>query len=322
MEPEIFPQLPDPAVNQPPEARRAMGQRLIKQARDEISKGDRLQAGNKAWGAAVQFLKIIAEERGWNHTSNRQLESVGKQLAAEYSEYSGILSGTLADAYHKGHENFYENRRSPADVEDAVEGIERVIPILDQLAYLQPRHVQIDSNSQLRRIKLLTENDDLKVGDESPVGFSLRHGYNRGQADARVVRETGLGNMPTLQDIIRGLMTTLLEDYTDLLTDADLRNLEDGDYCRQSMGLRGLGVPFIRPIELGPQISGHNRYWTRPYGGRYLVSKEWWANYHSHNATSLLRWVEQLVDRNPTHPGIPALQQLRFVLKEFIDDNK
>ena len=32
MEPEFFPPLPDPAENQPTEARRAMGQRLIKQA--------------------------------------------------------------------------------------------------------------------------------------------------------------------------------------------------------------------------------------------------------------------------------------------------
>lgn len=49
MEQEIFPPLPDPAENQPPEARRAMGERLIKQARHELEAGDRLQAGNKAW---------------------------------------------------------------------------------------------------------------------------------------------------------------------------------------------------------------------------------------------------------------------------------
>ena len=46
-----------------------MGQRLIKQARHEFDAGDRLQAGGKAWGAAVQFLKIIGERRGWGHKS-------------------------------------------------------------------------------------------------------------------------------------------------------------------------------------------------------------------------------------------------------------
>jgi hypothetical protein len=87
-----------------------MGQRLIQQAKYELNEGDRRQAGNKAWGAAVQFLKIIAKERGWNHTSNRQLESVGKQWAAEYSEFSGILFSTLGDAYNKGHEKGHEKR--------------------------------------------------------------------------------------------------------------------------------------------------------------------------------------------------------------------
>ena len=178
MEQEIFPPLPDPAENQPPEARRAMGLRLVKQARHELESGDRLQAGEKAWGAAVQFLKIIGEQRGWNHTSNRQLESVGKQLAAEYPEYGGQLATALSDAYFKGHENFYENRRRLRDVREAVEGIEDAIPILEQLAEESPRPFTIESNSQLRRLRVLTRRDDLKVGDESPVGFSLRHGYN------------------------------------------------------------------------------------------------------------------------------------------------
>ena len=174
MEPEIFPPLPDPAENQPPEARRAMGQRLIKQARYELESGDRLQAGGKAWGAAVQFLKIIGEQRGWGHDSNRQLQSLGNHLAAEFAEYGGQLSGALADAYFKGHENFYENRRRLREVREAVEGIEETIPILEQIADASPRPFTIESNSQLRRLRVLTGNRDLQVGDSSAVGFSLR----------------------------------------------------------------------------------------------------------------------------------------------------
>ena len=128
MEQEIFPPLPDPAENQPPEARRAIGQRLIKQARYELESGDRLQAGGKAWGAAVQYLKIIGEQRGWGHESNRQLQSLGSHLAAEYPEYGAQLASALSDAYFKGHENFYENRRRLRDVREAVEGIEETIP--------------------------------------------------------------------------------------------------------------------------------------------------------------------------------------------------
>jgi hypothetical protein len=218
----------------------------------------------------------------------------------------------------KGHENFYENRRSPGDVEDAVEGIERVIPVPEELAYLDPRPVQIDSNSQLRRVKALTGNDDLKVGDSSDVGFSLRDGYDRGRVDERVVQETRPTNMPSLQDIIRGLMRTLLEDYPDLLTDEALQSLEDRDYCQPTMGLRGTGVPVLRSVELGPKISGHNRCWTRPYGGRYFVSKEWWAIHHHHNAASLLRWVEQLIERNPECLGSNALRRHRDELRPYL----
>lgn len=174
MEQEIFPPLPDPAENQPPEARRAMGQRLIKQARHELDAGDRLQAGGKAWGAAVQFLKIIGEQRGWGHDSNRQLQSLGKHLAAEYPEHGGRLSVALSDAYFKGHENYYENRRKLEDLRDVVEGVEEIIPILERLIDEPPRPFTIQFSSQLRRLRVLTGRDDLKVGDSSPVEFSLR----------------------------------------------------------------------------------------------------------------------------------------------------
>ena len=174
MEQEIFPPLPDPAENQPPEARRAMAQRLIKQARYELESGDRLQAGGKAWGAAIQYLKIIGEQRGWGHESNRQLQSLGKHLAAEYPEYGGMLATALADAYFKGHENFYENRRRMRDVREAVEGVEEIIPIMERLTEEPPRPFTIESNSQLRRLRVLTGDNELKVGDTSSVGFSQK----------------------------------------------------------------------------------------------------------------------------------------------------
>ena len=178
MESEIFPPLPDPAENQPPEARRATGLRLIKQARYELESGDLPQAGGKAWGAAVQYLKIIGEQRGWGHKSNRELQSLGRQLAAEFPEHGGRLSVALSDAYFKGHENYYEDRRKLEDVSDAVEGVEDIIPILERLIDESPRPFTIQFNSQLRRLRVLTGNRELQVGDSSDVGFSLRGAKN------------------------------------------------------------------------------------------------------------------------------------------------
>ena len=46
--------------------------------------------------------------------------------------------------------------------------------MLESLASEEPRPFTIESNSQLRRLRVLTGNDELQVGDESEVGFSLR----------------------------------------------------------------------------------------------------------------------------------------------------
>ena len=319
MEKEFSPPLPDPAENQPPEARRVMGERLIKQARHELDAGDRLQAGEKAWGAAVQFLKIIGERRGWKHTSNRQLQSLGSHLAAEYPEHGAQLATALSIAYHKGHENFYENRRRRREVREAVEGIEEVLPALESLAGEEPRPFTIESNSQLRRMRVLTGNDELQVGDESQVGFSLRHGYNRGQTEERVVRESLPTKMPTLQDITRGLMQTLLEDFPGLLTEEDLRNLQDRNYCRHKLELYTAGCSVLRPESEGRFISGWSRYWKSLYGGRFFVTSAWWKDYHSHNAASLLRWVEQLINRNAAHPASNALRRYRDELRLYLE---
>lgn len=116
-------------------------------------------------------MKIIGEQRGWGHESNRQLQSLGRHLSAEFPEYGGRLNGALADAYFKGHENFSENRRRLRDVREAVEGIEETIPILERLTEEPPRPFTIESNSQLRRLRVLTGRDDLNLGDRSEVGF-------------------------------------------------------------------------------------------------------------------------------------------------------
>ena len=314
----VFPDLPDPAANQPPENRRIMGERFILQARKELEEGNRLQAGEKAWGAAVQYLKIIAEKRGWNHTSNRELESVGKQLAAEYQEYGVQLAAALSDAYHKGHENFYENRRSFSDVEGAVEGMEEALPVLDSLANEEPRRFTIDTNSQLRRLRLITGNHGLQRGNTSPVGFSLRHGYNTDGPPAGVIRENPQREPSQIQPLVRGLMTTLLEDFPGLVSENDRMNLMNVGYCEGSLGLQLGGYPLLRRREQGRMDGSRYRYWQKVYAGRYYVTNNWWRQHHHHNAGALMCWAEQLIDRGEGQPGIAALQRRRDALRAYL----
>ena len=184
-----IPPLPEPG-KQSPDNRRSMSRRFILQARKELEQGNRLQAGEKAWGAVAQHLKIIGEYRGWKHTTHRQLESIGRQVRAEYPEYvTQRFADSLWDAY-RGHDNFYENQLDIGEVEDAVEGAERALPVLESLENLPPRYFLITSNGERRRLVELTGNHELQIGDESPVGFSLRQSPDSANGGGKGSRPT------------------------------------------------------------------------------------------------------------------------------------
>ena len=171
----------------PSEERRQLAHRFIIDARQELETDNRLQAGEKAWGAVAQMFKIAAEQRGWRHFSHRQLEDIGRHLLTEYPEYNtGPLANALNDAYRQGHQNFYENWASPGEVEEAVEGVERFLPGLDAMASAERRPFDIASNAQRDRLRSLTGDDGLERGDRSEAGFSLRR--SRAGMEAAVPR--------------------------------------------------------------------------------------------------------------------------------------
>ncbi|MYC32738.1 MAG: hypothetical protein F4X64_06135 [Chloroflexi bacterium] len=169
----IAPDLPAPGV-QSTEDRRQISRRFIIHAREELAKNNRLQAGEKAWGAVVQPLKAIAELRGWQHQSHRDVYAVALQVAQEYS-FDVYQVNALADAYRVGHENFYENYRSLDELADMIDRVETLVPYLNRLTDVPPRQVRIASNAQLRNLRQITGNNNLRIGDTSPVGFSRNH---------------------------------------------------------------------------------------------------------------------------------------------------
>ena len=101
------------------------------------------------------------------------------QVVLEYG-FDGDQVQALSEAYHVGHENFYENFRSPEELSEMIDGVERVLEALIDLTTSPPRPFTINSNTQLRRLRRLTGNDDLEIGDTSDVGFSLRRGPTDG----------------------------------------------------------------------------------------------------------------------------------------------
>lgn len=115
----------------------------------------------------------------------------------------------------------------------------------------------------------------------------------------------------SLQDAVRGLMRILLEEHPSFLTDADLANLTNAGYCRNTLALRLGNLPLLRQLGEGRTIAGHPRYWAEPYAGLFYVNSQWWKTHHLENARRLLTWVSSLADRNSSHPGLPALERCR-----------
>lgn len=167
------PDLSPPGV-QSDEDRRRIGRILIVQAREELERGSRLQAGEKAWGAVVQPFTVIAEQRGWPHKSHQDVRAVASQIALEYG-FDHDQSEVLTDAYRVGHQNYYENYHSVAELAEMIDRVEDLVPYLIRLTTTPPRPFTIASNTQLRWLRRLTNDHSLEIGDASPVGFSKNH---------------------------------------------------------------------------------------------------------------------------------------------------
>ena len=168
----IAPDLPPPGVQSTAD-RLQISSRLLIHAREELAKGYRLQAGEKAWGAVVQPIKAIAEQRGWPHQSHRDVYEVASQVILEYG-FDTDQAHALTNAYRVGHENFYENQYNVEELAGMIERVEDLVPYLHRLTAAPPRPFTITSNAQLRRLRRLTGNDALEIGDRSPVGFSRK----------------------------------------------------------------------------------------------------------------------------------------------------
>ena len=167
------PDLPPPGI-QSNEDRRRISRIFIAHAREELANGSRLQAGEKAWGAVVQPFKVIAEQRGWPNQSHQDVRAVAGQIALEYG-FDHDQSEILTDAYRVGHQNFYENYHHAEELADLIDRVEGLLPYLIRLTTTPPRPFTITSNTQLRRLRRLTGDDGLEMGDTSPVGFSKKH---------------------------------------------------------------------------------------------------------------------------------------------------
>ena len=127
-------------------------QELMQQAHDEFAQGDFRQASEKAWGAAAQGVKALAEERGWHHDSHGLLFDVVGQVS---DERRGRPVRVRFRAAQELHTNFYENWLEDYEVAESIAKVERLLPELERaLRAEQPRFTP-RTDRQRRRLERL-----------------------------------------------------------------------------------------------------------------------------------------------------------------------
>ena len=101
--------------------------RLIRQARGELESGDTMQASEKAWGAAAQFLKSVAERRGLRYESDEDLIEAASNAkrARKTTEYSDLIIEAMAM-----NANIHENWLSESQIR---QGIDSIAALLEKL---------------------------------------------------------------------------------------------------------------------------------------------------------------------------------------------
>ena len=133
---------------------------------------ERLQASEKTWGAVVQALKGIAQRRGWMHRGHHYILETGHQIGLEFGNVDITAATFRANQLH---ENFYENAHDAQVIGQTLDLVEAVIPALEDIRDAAPRPFTIANTPDRDRMRMLTGDRSLQVGDVSPVGFSLNH---------------------------------------------------------------------------------------------------------------------------------------------------
>ena len=149
-----------------------ISRRFLQQAKEELDKGDQLQASEKAWGALAQALKAIAQSRGWRHQSHNHVIAIGYQIARESGRSDIELATNHANILHQ---NFYENFAGTRVIQGGIDLVETLLPDLDDIRSAAPRPFTIEDEDNRAYLRLLTGDRSLQIDDSSPVGFSLLH---------------------------------------------------------------------------------------------------------------------------------------------------
>ena len=115
----------------PIESHETHSRRLLEHAEEQLLKGDRLQASEKAWGAVAHRLKAIAERRGWRYGSHADVNRVVGRLAREMRE---PRLNTLVSVAHSLHQNYYEDAMPEELIQHNIDDMREMLDTLARAA--------------------------------------------------------------------------------------------------------------------------------------------------------------------------------------------
>ena len=144
-----------------------ISRKFVEHAREELEKGNNLQASEKIWGAAAHAVKAIAVQRGWRHGRHDFLFDIAGQVGKEFNRPDLLMPLGMAEALHV---NFYENTRDEDFIQAAIDAIEQFVTDLEELRSLPPRPFTVATQAEQNRLQRLLGRR-VPMGAHSDVGF-------------------------------------------------------------------------------------------------------------------------------------------------------
>ena len=273
----------------------------------------------------VHAMEVAYHEKGLNYTgdsANRVLKKLLRTML-------------ILDAYHprntQKHIYFVSpkvHRGVQRPLEDTFNQLQIEYPTVDWQLITNEEFGSLLLSPTLEKAASVADTSELFIRSAKLLELSgLTKKVNNVPSPIQIKEYTGNSDIPTnsdkgqsgqIQPLVRSLMTTLLEDSQNLLSEVELGRLADVHYCQYALDLRLGGFPLLRRREQGRMASNRARYWAKLYGRQYYVTNNWWPNHHCHNARNLIRFVGELIDNHPDHLGIAELRKHRRAFQNYL----
>ena len=152
----------------PPERYEEISRHLLQQAREELSKGDILQASDKVWGATAHAIKAVCQRMGWNHHAHNHLSAAANYLCSAFGRDDVRTAFVYLEALHT---NYYEHQRPSAEVRT---GLGHAGTFIEALSTMRPSELPVDQEhlsalerrDQERLLRMLTRKNQYSHGPQ------------------------------------------------------------------------------------------------------------------------------------------------------------